>query len=45
MRLKCIATIATAYFQSQETSVMETGYYEGSLVEESRARPHAVRGG
>ncbi|XP_042217424.1 cell adhesion molecule 4-like [Homarus americanus] len=36
MRLKCVAKIATVYFQSQETSVIETGYMLHTQPEERR---------
>ncbi|KAK8405475.1 hypothetical protein O3P69_001804 [Scylla paramamosain] len=36
MRLKCVAKIATVYFQSQETSVIETGFLPQTQAEERR---------
>lgn len=33
MRLKCVAKIATVYFQSQETSVIETGFLAHTQAE------------
>ncbi|XP_071542957.1 uncharacterized protein [Panulirus ornatus] len=36
MRLKCVAMIATIYFQSQETSVIETGFLPHTQAEERR---------
>ncbi|XP_069158713.1 cell adhesion molecule 1 [Procambarus clarkii] len=35
MRLKCVAKIATIYFQSQETSVIETGFLPHTQAKES----------
>nr|XP_027220810.1 uncharacterized protein LOC113813072 [Penaeus vannamei] len=36
LRLKCVAKIATIYFQSQETSVIETGFFKHTQAEERR---------
>ncbi|KAG7165540.1 putative CD80-like C2-set immunoglobulin domain-containing protein 4, partial [Homarus americanus] len=40
MRLKCVAKIATVYFQSQETSVIETGFLPQTQAEERRHNDH-----
>ncbi|KAK8748082.1 hypothetical protein OTU49_016306 [Cherax quadricarinatus] len=40
MRLKCVAKIATVYFQSQETSVIETGFLPRTQAEGRRHSDH-----
>ncbi|XP_076067804.1 uncharacterized protein LOC143040592 [Oratosquilla oratoria] len=40
LRLKCVAKIAIMYFQSQETSVIETSFLHQRQAEESRS-PHS----
>lgn len=41
LRLKCVAKIATIYFQSQETSVIETGFFKHTQAEERRHKDHS----
>ncbi|XP_050716049.1 cell adhesion molecule 1-like [Eriocheir sinensis] len=41
MRLKCVAKIATVYFQSQETSVIETGFLPQTQAKERRYYPYS----
>ncbi|XP_042869281.1 uncharacterized protein LOC122251411 [Penaeus japonicus] len=41
LRLKCVAKIATIYFQSQETSVIETGFLKHTQAEERRHKDHS----
>ncbi|XP_069181043.1 uncharacterized protein [Procambarus clarkii] len=41
MRLKCVAKIATVYYQSQETSVIETGFLPRTQAEEHRHAGHS----